>query len=124
MALSSSIGSNTFDAAFSLPITWYRLSPRAGGVAGQAAHLRRCPPCLARMLYVALAGPLGHGQDYVPIQSANLWISFVALLATMGAAVAIVAYFRWRLTAVVGMAMFFLYFAFTALALALEYVSV
>ena len=92
MAVSSSIGSNIFDVAFGLPLPWLTFNIII------AAHNCHC--------WVEVQGD----ED-------SLMISLLTLLAMVAAIVIIIHYCEWKMTHILGYAMFFLYFCYLAFAL-------
>ena len=92
MAVSSSIGSNIFDVAFGLPLPW---------------------------LVFSLVASINDCACGVLVESDGLFISLLILLIMVGAIVAIIHFSNWEMTHSLGYAMFFLYFVYVAVSLAL-----
>lgn len=92
MAVSSSIGSNIFDVAFGLPLPWltYNIVIAASD-------------CLC---WVEVSG-----------DTESLMISLLTLLAMVAAIVVIIHLNHWKMTQLLGVAMFFLYFCYLVFAL-------
>mmetsp|Transcript_28216 Transcript_28216/g.70988 ORF Transcript_28216/g.70988 Transcript_28216/m.70988 type:complete len:146 (-) Transcript_28216:219-656(-) len=96
MAYSSAIGSCTFDICVGLGLPW--------------------------IFYLAFKGQLGHGSDFILVNSKNIWIQVLALLGVLVLQVQAVRAWNWSLSWELALPLFGMYFVFIIEALILDLV--
>ena len=133
MAVSSSIGSNIFDILVGLPLPWlvFALWPTTPGVVTVSAVGSKMLSgatfllCVREFSYPMFASPIStefvRASPMLQISAQGIWISIFILIGMLVAITLIIHCQGWKMTKTLGGMMFFLYFAYLAQAIVVEY---